>query len=507
MIKRSLRINFLKEFSKKGYNFSKVSEVLKDTPNIHEVPYMNKTETFEKILSSTKLKEHIKKLMKKNGSMSFTKFMEECLTNKDHGYYMKQDVFNKTGDFVTSPEISQMFGECVGIWLVHFLSKIGILDQNLKNEGFDLQEFGPGRGTLMKDVLRTLSQFKLLYNFRIHYIEASPFLRKIQMETTQEYFKQHGIYFEYYTSNDPQGQQRSEIFLNEEQKIQLSWYSTYEDYISDNFKDLVTGNILNKNKTSMQQRPVVILCNEIFDALPVAIFENTKYGWCEKLVGLSPLADGSHTQDKDFQDKAKNYFQWEHGIPNSDSVKKLLNPEKLFNNSHVKEKLQIGDTIEIAPKSLIMMNSFAELINKTGGALQAIDYGDWNAFSSSLRGISNHKFVPHDSIQEMPGEIDLSAYVSFQALAEAAGKVNNISVGNQITQGYFLEAMGITQRLEVLLQGCKNKDQRDKLESSYQRLTHSDYMGQVFKVLYIGKEEYGQIYPFENLDRSSQVFY
>ena len=138
MIKRSLRINFLKEFSKKGYNFSKVSEVLKGTPNIHEVPYMNKTETFEKILSSTKLKEHIKKLMKKNGSMSFTKFMEECLTNKDHGYYMKQDVFNKTGDFVTSPEISQMFGECVGIWLVHFLSKIGILDQNLKNEGFDL---------------------------------------------------------------------------------------------------------------------------------------------------------------------------------------------------------------------------------------------------------------------------------------------------------------------------------------------------------------------------------
>ena len=63
MIKRSLRINFLKEFSKKGYNFSKVSEVLKGTPNIHEVPYMNKTETFEKILSSTKLKEHIKKLM------------------------------------------------------------------------------------------------------------------------------------------------------------------------------------------------------------------------------------------------------------------------------------------------------------------------------------------------------------------------------------------------------------------------------------------------------------
>lgn len=137
MIKRSLRINFLKDCYKKVNKFSTVNEVLQNTPNINEIPYMNKTEALEKILESTKLKEHIKKLMKKNGSMSFTKFMEESLTNKEHGYYMKQDVFNKQGDFVTSPEISQMFGECVGIWLIHFLSKIQVLDQNLKNSGYD----------------------------------------------------------------------------------------------------------------------------------------------------------------------------------------------------------------------------------------------------------------------------------------------------------------------------------------------------------------------------------
>lgn len=113
----------------------------------------------------------------------------------------------------------------------------------------------------------------------------------------------------------------------------------------------------------------MILCNEIFDALPIAIFEYTKYGWCEKLVGLSPLSEETKSKDQELQDRAKNYFVWQNGIPDSDSVKKILNPEKSFGNSHIKEKLQIGDTIEISPKSLIMMNSFSELINKTGGAL------------------------------------------------------------------------------------------------------------------------------------------
>jgi SAM-dependent MidA family methyltransferase len=67
------------------------------------------------------------KEMKEKGPMSFNKFMEHCLLHSEHGYYMKRDVFNAKGDFITSPEISQMFGEMFGLWIAMFLDKIGKL--------------------------------------------------------------------------------------------------------------------------------------------------------------------------------------------------------------------------------------------------------------------------------------------------------------------------------------------------------------------------------------------
>ena len=78
--------------------------------------------------------------------------MRQCLTSPE-GYYASQtgnqDPFGRTGDFVTSPEISQVFGELVGIW---FVSQWIV--QGRKNSGIDLIEVGPGRGTLMDDILR-----------------------------------------------------------------------------------------------------------------------------------------------------------------------------------------------------------------------------------------------------------------------------------------------------------------------------------------------------------------
>jgi NADH dehydrogenase [ubiquinone] 1 alpha subcomplex assembly factor 7 len=75
------------------------------------------------------------------------------------------------------------------------------------------------------------------------------------------------------------------------------------------------------------------------------------------------------------------------------------------------------------------MNSFCELISKVGGGVLAIDYGDTFGFSDSIRvdslltqGIANHKFVPNDLLLEFPGQIDLSAYVNFIALAQACGE-------------------------------------------------------------------------------------
>jgi hypothetical protein len=84
----------------------------------------------------------------KGGPLSLSEFMAECLTGGPGGYYMAGDVFGPSGDFVTSPEISQLFGEAVGIWAVATWHAMGC------PPALRLVELGPGRGTLMADLLR-----------------------------------------------------------------------------------------------------------------------------------------------------------------------------------------------------------------------------------------------------------------------------------------------------------------------------------------------------------------
>ena len=93
------------------------------------------------------------------------------------GYYTtKEKVLGAQGDFITSPEVSQMFGECIGIWIVHEWKKMG------KVQPLQIVELGPGNGTLMKDILKTI--YKLtpeeMKHLQIHLVETSPNLTKIQ---------------------------------------------------------------------------------------------------------------------------------------------------------------------------------------------------------------------------------------------------------------------------------------------------------------------------------------
>ena len=86
-----------------------------------------------------------------NGPISIYRFMEECLYNDQFGYYSsKENMIGATGDFITSPEISQVFGELIGAWLAQTWIDRG------KPKPFNLVELGPGTGTLMKDILRIL---------------------------------------------------------------------------------------------------------------------------------------------------------------------------------------------------------------------------------------------------------------------------------------------------------------------------------------------------------------
>src|SRR5690606_37052765 len=94
-----------------------------------------------------KLKEYLIQILKNQEAISIGEFINICLTHPEYGYYVKTDPFGNLGDFVTAPEISQIFGELIGIWCVDKWIKLGYQEINIV-------ELGPGRGTLMKDLLR-----------------------------------------------------------------------------------------------------------------------------------------------------------------------------------------------------------------------------------------------------------------------------------------------------------------------------------------------------------------
>ncbi|XP_013400703.1 protein arginine methyltransferase NDUFAF7, mitochondrial-like [Lingula anatina] len=123
------------------------------------------------------LLQHLKTKIKFSGPITVSEYMRMVLTNPLSGYYMQKDVFGAKGDFITSPEISQMFGELLAIWCIHEWMAFGSPPE------VKLIELGPGRGTLADDMLRTFSQLKkkgVSANFSLHLVEISPHMRKLQ---------------------------------------------------------------------------------------------------------------------------------------------------------------------------------------------------------------------------------------------------------------------------------------------------------------------------------------
>ncbi len=114
-------------------------------------------------------------ILKKKKSIPLDQFINISLYDKKFGYYMKKNPFGKEGDFVTSPLVSNLFGEMLAIWCVAFWEHIG------KPRKILLVELGPGDGTLCKDLLKTFRQFKNFYNsLEINLLEVSYKLKTIQ---------------------------------------------------------------------------------------------------------------------------------------------------------------------------------------------------------------------------------------------------------------------------------------------------------------------------------------
>ncbi|MFK0329881.1 class I SAM-dependent methyltransferase [Rhizobium sp. NPDC090275] len=180
---------------------------------------------------TTALGEKIKAIIQANGPISVTDYFSLCLADPEYGYYKTKEPFGSSGDFVTAPEVSQLFGEMIGVFIVHAWQRHGT-PSDVK-----LVEIGPGRGTMMSDMLRVIERLAppLFETMTVHLVETSPRLREVQAETLAAY----------------QGR--------------ISWH--------DGFDEIPAGVTL-------------IAANELFDAIPIRQFVKTATGFRERMVGL-----------------------------------------------------------------------------------------------------------------------------------------------------------------------------------------------------------------------------
>lgn len=173
----------------------------------------NPPDHFHEPSSDSEMVKHLKSIIKfRGGPISVAEYMEEVLTNPKSGFYINRDVFGNEGDFITSPEVSQMFGEMVGVWTMCLWEQMG------RPERINLVELGPGRGTLMADLLRSSSKFvNFTKSLNIHMVECSPTLQKLQYKTLE-------CVDEVVSDED---NSRTVSMLS---SVPISWHATMEEY-------------------------------------------------------------------------------------------------------------------------------------------------------------------------------------------------------------------------------------------------------------------------------------
>ena len=162
------------------------------------------------------------------GPISVARYMELCLSHPQHGYYATRDPLGTDGDFTTAPEIHQMFGEMLGVWSATVWA-------GMDRPAINLVELGPGRGSLMADMLRVLYRARCKPD--VWLVESSPALRAEQAKRIPG----------------------------------ANWADTLED---------------------VPEGPMILVANEFLDALPAHQYLSTPEGWREQQVGL---ADGALT--------------------------------------------------------------------------------------------------------------------------------------------------------------------------------------------------------------------
>lgn len=177
------------------------------------------------------LEQRLIDYIKSHGPITVAHFMETALFDPEFGYYTTHNPFGSKGDFITAPEISQIYGEMIGLWAY------SVWEQMEKPDKIAIVEIGGGNGTLMSDFLRGVSHIKDFCDaLNVHMVDASP-------------------------------------LLLDKQRKKLSLYETTFFFHTD--------------ISSLPEEPFILIANELFDALPIHQFIYKNGTWLERHVDYS----------------------------------------------------------------------------------------------------------------------------------------------------------------------------------------------------------------------------
>jgi NADH dehydrogenase [ubiquinone] 1 alpha subcomplex assembly factor 7 len=336
------------------------------------------------------------------GPITVAEYMAEALGHPQYGYYKQGDPFGLEGDFITAPEISQMFGELLGAWCATVWETMG------RPAPVQLVELGPGRGTLMADALRGTRKVAGFHAaVDLHMVETSPYLRGRQAEALQRAAP----------------------------SFAPSWHDAFDD---------------------VPDGPLLLVTNELFDALPIHQFEYQGGRWLERVVDVDSSGDG---------------LVFALRAPGAALTVATAPPQPA----------RQGMVVEACPAGIALAAAIGRRVAQHGGAALIIDYGhDGSGGGDSLQAVRRHQ--KHGLLAD-PGAADLAAHVDFGALARAAREAG-AAVYGPIPQNTLLERLGITPRAAALARNATPAQAAD-LDAATERLLHLEQMGTLFKALAI----------------------
>jgi len=332
------------------------------------------------------LEAEIRRRIESIGSLPITQFMALCLTHPAHGYYSRQVPIGADGDFTTAPEISQMFGELIGLWAAAAWRAMG------SPENVRLVELGPGRGTMMVDILRAA---KVLPAFRaalvLHMVEVSPALERLQRQAL--------------VATD----------------VPVYWHRSLEE---------------------VPDGPLIILANEFIDALPIHQAVMCADGWHERVIKVGDAGNLHFSIDRDpiplFDEflpaemreaKIGEIFEWRAdgvALEIGRRVAKSGGVALVLDYGHAKSAL--GDTLQA-----VSGHDFADPL-LSPGLVDLTSHVDFQAFAEAAEGmgarvrgpITQASFLRRLGIAQRAAALKAGAPPSYASTIDAAlGRLTN----------------------------------------------------------------------------------